>query len=123
MSVYDIGDYRVQQLNNGQKVSWQEGSIRHHLDLNLEQMIRSHIESHLNTIVRLMNLLETGPVDLLNDPIGSQIIQFLPDQDFIPGMRFANETERKLWDRQQLLNGYNRVNGTSFTWEMIRDRL
>lgn len=125
MSVFDVGDYRIQQMNQGWKVSWQDlsTSIRHHLDLNIEWVIREHIETHLRTLTRLVYLMKTGPEQLLDDPVGCLIIINMPDSETIPGMKFTTQTEADEWYAKQLIQGYNNLNATSFTYEMIRDRL
>lgn len=124
MTVYDIGDYRVLQLNDGWRVSWQSPSgIRHHLDLDIPELLKEHIEKQLDKICYLIGLMENNsPEALLNDDMGFCIIVAMPESDTIPGQDLQPH-QVKQWHREQLLKGYNRANNTQFTYDMIRDRL
>lgn len=124
MSVYDIGDYRVQQLNTCWRISWQSlGGNRHHLDMDLPSILYQHIEVHLEKICYLISLMENNsPEVLLDNDLGFQIIVAMPESDTIPGEHLQPH-EIKQWHREQLLKGYNRSNNTQFTYDMIRDRL
>lgn len=122
MTVYDIGEYRVQQLNQGWKVSWDTGSIRNHLMLDIPALIAEYIEGHLSKLTRVLRLFDNGPDQLLDDDIGFQVIYAIPDSDTIPGKHIP-EHEIREWHHRQLVAGYNRSFGTEFTYEMIRNRL
>ncbi len=124
MSVFDIGDYRIQFLNNDWRVSWQEPNttIRHHLDFNLEQLIRMYVEGHLADITKLLFMFDLKPEKLLDDPLGIQVLRFLPDTGLVPGKDLP-ESQVREWHHRQLVQAYNTMFATKFTYEMVRNRL
>lgn len=122
MGVFQLGKYTIQNLNVGWRVGWESIHGRHHMDIDVEQLINNYLESHIQKIIDLVYLLDAGPDNILNDPLGFAIIYNMPDQETIPGNQMQGK-ELTDWHRQQLLKGYNRVQGTSFTFDMIRSRL
>lgn len=122
MGVFQLGDFTIQNLNQGWRVCWQKNSNRHSLDLDVEALIKQYIFMHLDNLTYLIHLFEKGPDDLLDSQMGAQIISAMPESDTIPGQHLR-EDQVKQWHYEQLIKGYNRVNGTNFTYDMVKDRL
>lgn len=122
MSVYDIGQFRVQQLNIGYKVSWEDKGQRHYIDIDLPWLIEHHIQSHLIKIAHLIELMDKSPDALLDDPIGFAIINSMPDSDLIPGRDLPSYLIEE-FHRQQIVKGYNKHFNTQFTLSMVQEYL
>jgi hypothetical protein len=111
-------DYIISNQNQLYRLSWQTGSIRYHLDLDLAKIIHSYIDEHLNNIVRLFRLLNGfEPDTILDDPMGCQIMTFIPIQPM--GLE-EGHTE---WLAKAVIHAYNSRFFTQFTYDMVQGML
>ena len=124
MSVFTIGDYTIQNLNRGWRVTWRptNSSTNVSLDVDLEGVIRDHLASHLDNIVRILQIFDTAPEKILDDELGQRILIMLPKDDLIPGQDLPDNQIRE-WHHKHLLQAYNSLHCTKFTYEMVKNRL
>jgi hypothetical protein len=124
MGFFQMGSYVIGNLNQGYSLSWQDSTgHRHRLDCDVEKIISDYIGYHYNEIVRLLYLLDDpNPTLILDDEHGARVINWIPNSHTIPGETLEGDKLREFHHRG-FLEGYNRAFETSFTYEMIKERL
>jgi hypothetical protein len=119
-----IGEFTVQNFLNTYRVSWQNGSVRHHYDMDLETLINNHIREHIRKAVMLIKLLDNEKADaILDNPEGYAVMQTLTDEECIPAFVFKTQSEYDEWRNKSFLKSYNKCFNSHLTYDMVQGML
>lgn len=114
-----VGRYTIQTLQNTYRVAWQNADTsRRYFDVDLEEILRMHIEGHFNELKRVCYLMDRPNLeDFLNDAHAMRLLHAIPPEACIPGRKFREESEARHWRNHQMTIAYNEVHKTHIDYE------